>query len=84
MIPLGADRCVYTFVLTPPPVPLEAIEGAMDEQSRTLAEELTRLKKLLAASGRSHTPGGFRAAVDPATIDAALDPGGPARDGDVP
>lgn len=45
----GADKCVYSFVLMAPPVPLEALEGALDMQSRTLAEELLRLKTILEA-----------------------------------
>jgi len=47
VVPLDARRCVYTFVLTPPPVPLEQLEGALEQQSRTLAHELATLKGLL-------------------------------------
>jgi hypothetical protein len=47
IVPIGPDRCVYAFVLTPPPVPLEELEGALDEQSRTLADELERLRSIL-------------------------------------
>lgn len=47
VLALDRDRSVYTFVLTPPPVPLEQLEGALDAQSRTLAEELRRLKTIL-------------------------------------
>ncbi len=43
----GHDHCVFSFVLTPPPVPLEQLEGALESQSRTLAEELRRLKGIL-------------------------------------
>ena len=52
VVPLGEDRSVYSFVLTPPPAPLEAVEGALAEQSRTLAEELATLKRLLEHDGR--------------------------------
>lgn len=45
--PIDAQRCVYTFVLMAPPVPLEQLEGALEQQSRTLAAELVRLKRLL-------------------------------------
>ncbi len=45
--PDGADKCIYSFVLMAPPVPLEALEGALDMQKKTLAEELLRLKALL-------------------------------------
>jgi hypothetical protein len=46
VIALG-DRTVYSFVLPPPPVPLEQLEGALDQQSRTLSEELACLRKIL-------------------------------------
>jgi len=48
-VELEAERCAFAFVLTAPPVPLEQLEGALDEQSRTLAEELRRLKSILEA-----------------------------------
>jgi hypothetical protein len=41
-------RRLYSFVLLAPPVPLEQIEGALDEQSRTLREELKTLQRKLA------------------------------------
>lgn len=44
---LDAQHCVYTFVLTPPPVPLEQLEGALQAQSHTLAQELRNLKRIL-------------------------------------
>lgn len=44
VVALAPDRCVFSFVLTPPPVPLEQLEGALEAQSRTLAEELEKLK----------------------------------------
>lgn len=49
LVATADDRCVYSFVLTPPPVPLAQLEGALDAQSKTLAEELVRLKSILAA-----------------------------------
>ncbi len=39
--------CIYTFVLEAPPLPLEEIEGALEEQSRTVADELATLAKRL-------------------------------------
>jgi len=45
--PIGADRSAYSFVLMSPPAPLERLEGALQEQSRTLAEELEKLRALL-------------------------------------
>lgn len=45
--PDGETKCVYSFVLMAPPAPLEALEGLLEAQMRTLAEELTRLRSLL-------------------------------------
>lgn len=51
VVKLDSKNCVYTFVLTPPPVPLELLEGALEAQSRTLAEELQKLKNILENHG---------------------------------
>lgn len=51
VVATGRDRCIYTIVLTPPPVPLEQLEGALEAQSRTLAEELRKLKTILEHRG---------------------------------
>ena len=45
--PDGEARSVYSFVLMAPPVPLEALEGALEAQRGILAEELIRLKGIL-------------------------------------
>ena len=45
------ERCVYSFVLMPPPVPLEELEGTLEAQSRTLAEELASLKRIVESHG---------------------------------
>jgi hypothetical protein len=45
--PLRKDACLYAFTLLAPPVPLEMIEGALAQQSRTLATELRTLKEIL-------------------------------------
>ena len=45
--PDGEARSVYSFVLMAPPVPLEALEGALEVQRGTLADELIRLKGIL-------------------------------------
>jgi hypothetical protein len=42
-----SGKCIYSFVLMAPPVPLERLEGALAQQSRTLSDELTTLRKLL-------------------------------------
>jgi uncharacterized protein YndB with AHSA1/START domain len=57
VVPVGEAESVFTFILLPPPVPLEQVEGALAEQSRTLREELARLRRILspdvaAAQGR--------------------------------
>lgn len=51
LVESGRGACVFSFVLTPPPVPLEQLEGALEAQSRTLAEELRKLKRLLERGG---------------------------------
>jgi hypothetical protein len=47
IVEISRNRCIFTFVLTPPPVPLEQLEGTLESQSRTLAEELRKLKDIL-------------------------------------
>ena len=41
------STCIYSFVLHAPPVPLEAVEGALDTQRVTLRSELSTLKALI-------------------------------------
>ena len=45
--PDGESRSIYSFVLMAPPVPLEAIEGALDAQRQILARELIRLRDVV-------------------------------------
>lgn len=47
LIEAEENRTIYTFVLMPPPVPLEQLEGALEQQSQTLLEELSRLRQIL-------------------------------------
>lgn len=47
LVDLDRNRCIMSFVLTPPPVPLEQLEGTLEAQSKTLTEELAKLKGLL-------------------------------------
>ena len=47
VVPTASDRSIYVFVLTPPPVPLERIEGTLGQQRITLREELFRLRAIL-------------------------------------
>ena len=51
LVEVDRDRCIFSFVLTPPPVPLEQLEGALEAQARTLAEELKKLKGILEHHG---------------------------------
>jgi hypothetical protein len=39
--------CIYSFVLHAPPVPLEQVEGALEQQSAMLRQELSTLKSLM-------------------------------------
>lgn len=49
VVALGPERCAYSFVLPPPPAPLEKLEGVLAEQSAVLAKELGALKRRLEA-----------------------------------
>jgi hypothetical protein len=51
VVELDRDRCAFSFILTPPPVPLEQLEGALEAQSRTLTKELKKLKDILERHG---------------------------------
>lgn len=47
LMPLDDNSCVYSFTLTPPPVELEKLEGALEQQAGILEEELKKLKSVL-------------------------------------
>ena len=53
VVEIARERCVFTFVLPPPPVALEILEGTLEAQSRTLREELMRLKQVLESRERA-------------------------------
>lgn len=42
------DRSLFSFILLAPPVRLEEVEGALEEQSQALREELGTLQRKLA------------------------------------
>ncbi|HEX7926682.1 MAG TPA: SRPBCC family protein, partial [bacterium] len=44
---LGNGTCAYTFTLLPPKVQLEQLEGTLDLQAKTLAQELAHLQRVL-------------------------------------
>jgi hypothetical protein len=47
LIALSEDSCAYSFLLTPPPVALEKLEGALSAQAEILERELQTLKAKL-------------------------------------
>jgi uncharacterized membrane protein len=47
VIPEANGGSVFSFVLLAPPVPLEQIEGALNQQAQTLREELYKLSAIL-------------------------------------
>jgi hypothetical protein len=47
--PLGKQRTAYSFVLLAPPVPLEQLEGSLNQQVVTLRQELAKLTDILGA-----------------------------------
>jgi hypothetical protein len=48
LIDMGDGLSHFGFVLTPPPVALEELEGALEQQAGILEGELARLRTLLA------------------------------------
>ncbi len=48
VIDAGADHSLYSFILTAPPVPLEVLEGTLDQQSKILRGEMEGLQRILA------------------------------------
>lgn len=47
VVKADARRSIFSFVLLPPPVPLEQLEGALEQQAAILKEELSNLKATL-------------------------------------
>lgn len=47
--PLAEHQTLYSFTLTPPPAPLEELEGALAQQATILENELITLKALMEA-----------------------------------
>jgi hypothetical protein len=47
LVPDSAECSIYSFVLMAPPVPLEQLEGALNQQAHILREELTKLNAIL-------------------------------------
>ena len=49
VLPISAGQSAYSFVLMAPPVPLEQLEGTLDQQVHILRDELAKLKAILSA-----------------------------------
>jgi uncharacterized protein YndB with AHSA1/START domain len=47
VVPESDERCVYSFILLAPPVPLEQLEGTLNEQAQILRKELAKLAAIL-------------------------------------
>jgi len=47
VVPESADYSIYSFILMAPPVPLEQLEGTLNQQAHILGEELTKLNAIL-------------------------------------
>lgn len=47
LVPDADNYSVYSFILMAPPVPLEQLEGTLNQQAHTLREELTKLNAIL-------------------------------------
>lgn len=47
VLPASSGKSVYSFVLMAPPVPLEQLEGTLDQQARILRHELETLSTIL-------------------------------------
>jgi len=47
VVALSEKTSAYSFLLTPPPVPLEMLEGALAQQGKILEQELIMLKNIL-------------------------------------
>ena len=47
LVPENDGHCVYTFVLLAPPLPLEKLEGTLDQQALILKDELAKLGRIL-------------------------------------
>src|SRR5712692_8908326 len=49
LVEAGKNRCIYAFTLMQPPVPLEQLEGALEQQAKVLEQELASLARILSA-----------------------------------
>ena len=47
LVPLSKNSCVFVFIMLPPPVALEQLEGALEQQAETFRHELAKLQAIL-------------------------------------
>jgi hypothetical protein len=47
LVPESAEYSIYSFILMAPPVPLEQLEGTLNQQAHILRDELTKLNAIL-------------------------------------
>jgi hypothetical protein len=47
LVSTGEGKCIFSFVLMAPKVPLEHLEGTLEQQSAILSRELTKLQQIL-------------------------------------
>ena len=47
VIPESDEYSIYSFILMAPPMPLEQLEGTLNQQAHILREELTKLSAIL-------------------------------------
>jgi hypothetical protein len=50
VIPESDEHSIYNFILMAPPVPLEQLEGTLNQQAHILREELAKLNAILSAA----------------------------------
>ena len=50
LVPETSERCIYSIILLAPPVPLEQLEGTLNEQAKILRGELANLVSIVVKS----------------------------------
>lgn len=50
VMPVSGDFSIFSFILLAPPVPLEQLEGTLNQQAHILREELSKLSAILSAA----------------------------------
>ena len=50
LVPESAEYSIYSFILMAPPLPLEQLEGALNQQAHILREELAKLNAILSGA----------------------------------